>query len=203
MQISKNVLKELEHNTYSLGEYNIVAYTQINYDSHLKKTLLPFMRNFDIGDGRTDFETYKRLHLLLWQNFVNKAQNKSCYFITEGALLHNQLLDIIGFYDLSEDMIISYFKKLIDIIGPMHPHLYYVYPSNIEMLIEHALSERGCEEGTWGYGFFRWLRYSDYGQRVNLSGKDGLVSVCYRLHELSLLILENTKLNFDMIERKM
>ena len=202
MNLTDEFVKSIEDNTYYLGDYAIVAYTQLNYNQQLKKTLLPIMIKSDIGDGRADFEKYKKLHILLWEKFVEKNEKKYNY-IAEGALIHNQLLDIIGFYELSDDIIVSYFRTLIDIISPLKPHLYYIFPSNIEALINSSLLERGCEEGSWGYGFFRWLKHSMYGKKLQLNGKKGLTSVYQKMHKLSLQILDDSRLSVDMIERKM
>ena len=203
MNPSGKFIKEIEENSCNLGVYIIVAYTQLNYSSQLEKEVFSLMRKFDIGDGHVDYNEYKRFHFLLWDEFAKKTKEEDCCYIAEGAFLHNQLLDIIGFYDLSYDSIKSYYSTLISIILPLKPRVYYLYPSNVEILVNNALKERGCWSGSWGHGFFKWLQYSQFGKRLNLSGKEGLTTVYRKLNDLSLQILDDSGLDIDFIERKM
>ncbi len=203
MPLPTTFLAGLEQNSFPLGPYRIVAYTTLDYGPQVQKTILPIMRAHDIGDGRVPFTEYCRLHLYLWERFVKTAQSSQKNYITEGAFLHNQLLDILGFYDPPDSVLVSYYRKLMDIIAPLQPRFYYVYPSDIRLLIDNALSERGYEKGTWGYGFERWLKNSVYGRKNHLRGRKGMVATCERLHETSLFVLDQIDADVDMIKRQM
>lgn len=201
MSLSAPFRTALAQNTYSCGPHKIVSYTSLPYDRETRGTVFPILLARDIGDGRVPFTQYRQLHLQLWEKFVKTARDSQQNYVTEGAFLHNQLLDILGFYDLPDAELLAYFRELLDLMAPLRPHVYYIYPSDIGRLVDFALSERGDQEGTWGYGFGKWLEFSHFGRKNRLSGRDGIVAVSRRLHEVSLSILENASVEFELIER--
>ena len=142
----------IAQNTRRLGPYFVTAYLQLPF-SETATALWQLFRSHDIGDGRASFETYRYLHLLLWEQFVAEYGSMSSIIITEGAMLQNQLLDLVGFYELPEATLFRYFRDLFDILRPLKPKLHYIYLKNIETTLLHALQERGTDEGSWGYGF--------------------------------------------------
>lgn len=201
MPLSGAFRTALEQNSYSCGPHRIISYTSLPYDGETRNTVFPVLRAQDIGDGRVPFVRYRQLHLQIWEKFVNMTRDSCQYYITEGAFLHNQLLDILGFYDLSDAELLAYMQELLDIMAPLQPRVHYIYPSDVEHLVDSALSERGDQEGTWGYGFGKWLEFSSFGRKNQLYGRDGIVAVAQRMHEVSLSILENTGVEFELIER--
>lgn len=190
----------LAQNTRCLGPYFVTAYLQLPLPENAV-ALRQLFRNHDIGDGRASFETYRRLHLLLWEQFAAEYGSTSSVIITEGAMLQNQLLDLVGFYELPEAVLLRYFRELFDILRPLKPKLHYIYLKNVEATLLHALQERGTDEGSWGFGFETWLAQTPYGKREHLCGVSGMLSCCLTLQTLSLSILERSGLDCEIIER--
>ena len=194
--------EELEQNSFASGPYHVVAYTKLRYDAQLRCTALEELRSYDIGDGRVPLSEYQRLHLYFLRQFVTRAQKTSQDYIVEGAFLHNQLLDIIGFYDLPEAALVAYYRELLEVLAPLRPHIYYIYPSNIEALIDSALTERGESEGTWGWGFASWIECAPYGQRKSLHGRSGMAAVYRQMHRASRFLIEGIGADAEWIERQ-
>lgn len=190
----------LAQNTRRLGPYFVTAYLQLPLSEHAM-ALRQLFRNHDIGDGRVSFETYRYLHLLLWEQFAAEYGGMSSVIITEGAMLQNQLLDLVGFYELPEAALHRYFRELFDILRPLKPKLHYIYSKNVGTTLLHALQERGTNKGSWGYGFETWLAQAPYGKRRHLCGVSGMLSCCLTLQALSLSILERSGLDCEIIER--
>ena len=190
----------LAQNTRRLGPYFVTAYLQLPFSENAA-ALRQLFRSHDIGDGRASFETYRYLHLLLWEQFVAEYGSTSSVIITEGVMLQNQLLDLVGFYELPEAALLRYFRELFDILRPLKPKLHYIYLKNIETTLLHALQERGTDVGSWGCGFETWLAQTPYGKRKHLCGVSGMLSCCLTLQALSLSILECSNLDCEIIER--
>lgn len=199
--ISDETAQSMELNSYLLEKNVVVAYTKVQYSELERKTIFPQLRAYDIGDGRVPFDTYKKLHFQVWSAFVRNYGSRSQAYITEGAFLHNQLLDILGFYDVCTNEILTYYKMLTDIIRPLPYKTYLLLSDDIEKLVRITLQERGIEPNSWGAGFFKWMNLSPYCKKNNLNGISGMVDIYEKLETLSIQILDYIGGDYEVIIR--
>lgn len=196
--IKKNIIE----NSYKLEDIFVIAYTVLDCFSILElKQLFYSLSKYDSGDGRIDFSMYQSLRLKVLNRFVQDVYSPDTVYITEGAFLHNQLLDIIGFYDLTDEEIIRYFGKQFEIIAQLHPIIYFIYPDDFEKLIKEELLERGCEKGSWGAGFHNWIKYSNFGIKNNLSGVEGMNQLYEEMFRISNKIISELDIPVHYIKR--
>lgn len=199
--LSAKTVESVRENSYMLCDYAVVAYTKTVFSDQESLNSYQIFHDFDIGDGRVPFSTYKEYHYILWREFIRNYGHLEKNFITEGSFLHNQLLDIIGFYSIGADTIISYFVDLANIINRIPKKVYLIYPDNIEKLIEKTLIERGVGLHTWGEGFAKWMEMSPYCSKNNLKFKSGMVNIYQKMRQLSIQILNEIGWNYTIIER--
>ena len=200
-EVTPPTAKSLKDNSYLLCKNVIVAYTKVLYKKSELKTVFPRLREYDIGDGRVSFDIYKEHHLLLWKTFIQAYRSTHHIYITEGAILHNQLLDILGFYDIGLEKILAYYSALANIIHPLFCKTYLLLPDDIEKLITITLRERGMGPNSWGAGFAKWMDLSPYCKRNNLSGVSGMIKIYKLMEVLSKQILDHIGADYEIIIR--
>ncbi|OUQ83821.1 hypothetical protein [Flavonifractor sp. An10] len=201
MKVSIKTAQSMKANSYLLYENVIVAYTKVMYKTLELQTVLPQLCKYDIGDGRVSFDIYKEHHFLLWESFVQTYGLTHRVYIAEGAILHNQLLDILGFYDISVEEILTYFNTLASIIRPLSCRTYLLLPDDIEKLITITIQERGMEPNSWGAGFTKWMSLSPYCKKNNLSGVNGMVKIYKQMEVLSKQILDYIGCDYEVVIR--
>lgn len=199
--LSVETIESINSNLYYLCEYIVVAYTKVLFTEEEYRAHYQSFRKYDIGEGRVSFDKYKQYHYELWKAFVREYgfQQRTC--IAEGAFLHNQLLDIIGFYDVTVDEVVAYYSELAEIISPVKKTVYLILPDNIERLISSTLLERGTELHSWGDGFAKWMEYSPFCKRNKLSGESGMKSIYLKLELLSIEVLNAIGWDYKIIRR--
>lgn len=201
-KVSFKTAESIRANSYLLDGNTIVAYTKVLYTDSEIQAVLPQLRKYDIGDGQVSFDTYMEYHFRLWNAFIQNYGPTNRAYIAEGAILHNQLLDILGFYDTSIEEILFYFSMLIDITRPLSCKTYLLLPDDIEKLISSTLQERGAEPNSWGAGFAKWMSLSPNCKKNNLFGVRGMVEIYKQMETLSKQILDYTGCNYEVIIRK-
>lgn len=200
-KVSSQTAQSIKDNSYLLYDDVIVAYTKVLYNASEIQTVLPQLREYDIGDGKVPFDTYKEHHFRLWNSFIQTYGSTHCAFVAEGAILHNQLLDIIGFYNVSIEELLIYFRALADIVRSLSCRIYLLLPDDIEKLIIITLQERGTGPNSWGAGFSKWMSLSPYCQKNNLSGVSGKVKIYKQMKILSMQILDHIGCEYEVITR--
>lgn len=196
-----DVNEQLEKNLYRSFDRVVIAYTMLDTGSPIQDMLMRSLRQYDIGDGRTTFDQYRQYHLLLWKHFSDNYAQPETDYVLEGAYLHNQLFDLMGFYDLSEQELSGYFEKLLGCLSNFYIKIYYICTDNIEKLVEKSIVQRGTGNGTWTDGFEKWLRRSPYGRRHKLGGRSGMVRTYNDLNTIASKILLNLPCDVEYIVR--
>lgn len=190
------LIEALDSNSWRLGEHIITAYSALP-----DRNLVKLLHSYDIGDGNVDFASYKKHHMTLWNNFVDNVVSDDQLYITEGAFLHNQILDLIGFYDATDAEIINYFASLADIIRSIDTRIFYIQVGDFGELVKKTLESRGGLNTGWGAGFERWLAFSNFGKSNQLCGVDGIVAVYEKMDKLMRAILDTIEIPVSYITR--
>lgn len=188
---------EIEKNSYRINDYYIIAYTMLSDPNAMLE-----LHKYDLGDGQVPFSTYKQWHECVWNNFKKIAlESETDTFIMEGAMLHNQLLDIIGFYDYDYNDLLNYYKKLVGHLSCFDTKLYFINCNNIERLVTSSLAERGTHPGSWGNGFHKWMESSSYCQKNRLEGEAGIIHVYRIFQKKAVSIINDLNMNVVWIDR--
>ena len=188
----------LKEQSYMIEDTVIIAYTQRDDKcGNAVKNLSKKLREYDIGDGRVSFEVYADYHKYVWRNFAKELHDCQRVYLSEGALFHNQLLDLVGFYELSDEEICSYYRSLISELGDIDILVEYIDVENIGKLIASTNQSRPG----WQERLDRWLQHAPWAIQNHCRGEQGVKRLYEKIRcvhkmlmdELSIPTVENIR----------
>jgi hypothetical protein len=119
-----------------------------------------------------DPETFQRLTLDRWWDFVDEAAHRNEVTIFECAFLQNPLTSLIAKYNLPMIDVRKHIEMLAAIVRPLHPVLVYLWQENIHETLEQAAQQR---PEAWKKFVIRYLTGQAWGKAVGANGYDGVV----------------------------
>ena len=133
------------------------------------------------------FETHKQC----WQAFIENKFNKD-FMIVDGTLLHHQINDLIREYSASDIAIANYLSKLISIIRPLNPALFYFSSDNVsERLIQARISRKQSAPTTDKIAFWENRKKIDLFVLKNLPIKVHIINVDSGWDSIPQVIMEH------------
>jgi hypothetical protein len=154
-----------------------------------------------VWGGNLEFNFFDDLHQNSWLKFSEKCINKSEVNIFDCAFLQDHIVEIMLFYNKSEDEIIDYFKRLEKNILPLSPKLFYIQQNNVEKTIENIAKQRIRKHNgkTWREKVIELISESLYGKKNKLIGFDGMIEYFKRRQEIELKVIKSLELNCIII----
>lgn len=181
-----SLLRWIEKNSYFIGNLCIAAYTQVDGENAAIRRFAANLREYDLGDGRSSFEEYSYYHKLVWNNFAANIYDPQKVYISEGALLHNQLFDLIGFYNLNDEAIYRYYTDLLAEIDPDILQIEYIDVDSVDSLIKHTEASRPG----WRQRLENWLRHAPWAQQRQYTGDAGIRKLYHRIQNVHAMFRE-------------
>lgn len=187
----------LHHNSYMMGEYAIVAYTQGDVYNTPLYQFVSILKYYDLGDGKSSFEEYAYYHKLVWRNFAKKIYDPQKVYLSEGSLFHNQLFDLVGFYGLSDMQLCMYYKELLAEAEGINIRLVFIHANDPKSLLEQTCRLRVG----WYTQLEQWLMYAPWAKERRLHGINGMLSLYNQIQRTHLMLQKELGLQVETLIR--
>ena len=194
-------LKKIFSKTTSWNQYKILSLLEIGYTDKMLNDEITNLCRYEITCGRVTFEKYQEIALGLFQQ-LDDIDVKGKYLIFEGAFFQNLLFDIIAFYCLDDEKILSFYRELKKVLHNHSVKITMINVNDVERCIYQAAAERINNTPLWIDNFSYWLSHSPYGMKLNLSGINGVVSFCEELQRIMILICKSGLFENEIISRR-
>lgn len=154
----------------------------------------------ELDDGKCTYEKYCDTIIRRVQFFLQKMENKKDY-IFEGAILHNPLFSILGFYNVQKEEIVRFYNEIESILSSIDYEFHYIYSDNLEKTIEYAIANRKHQSDyAWESGFELWFKQSQ--NYRDLYGKRGISLFANIIDEYEKYIISNVQFKTIKIKRE-
>jgi len=173
---------EIEANTFREGDHYIVTYTRILTDiPGFHKDL----EQYEIYNGRRTLQELERIIFTRYERFRGSG------YLFECAFLQNIVEDLILFHQLSDEEILSFYRRLYAVIPKEHFRLLYLYNDRIAENIRIIQRERCDDQGNqmWYPLMMEYLVNSPYGKVHAYKGFEDLVSHLKHRQQVELRII--------------
>ena len=181
------------------GEMIIVSFAEWDLREPKIRKLAIDLSRYEICNGLVPFEKYSAYLQYQWRSQTLRFHDNHIY-IFEGAFLQNILLDLIGFYVLSDEDIVEFYRQLLQGWTKDRIYVVRIVAKNIKEVLEAADSERKGNSN-WLLLFEEWLRNSNYA-KAHLEKECSVISFCEELQRIEAVIIKELMLNEVIIERK-
>lgn len=192
--------RDITNSITSVDDMLIIPFVHIKTYSDEQRRYMDSLYEKEIDDGKSLYEDYCTMIIRRIEKFLNEYEPEKEY-IFEGALLHNPLISILGFYDVTERELLDFYKKIESVLSSAEYEIHLVCCDNIRNAIENAITSRKTQVVFgWQEGFERWfcqsVNYKDY------HGKEGIVLFSTEIECVESIILERVFSNFIKIKRE-
>lgn len=111
--------------------------------------------------------------------FVKQAMTNNIVYIYENIMFQQVLNELMRSMSCDEEQMIQYILELEEILAPLHPHIFYLCPSNLREQINRVAKERISDNyelyPDWIDWMVEYLKDSQYGRTYNVSDKKDLM----------------------------
>lgn len=111
--------------------------------------------------------------------FVKQAMTNNIVYIYENIMFQQVLNELMRSMSCDEEQMIQYILELEEILSPLHPHVFYLCPSNLREQIKRVAKERISANyelyPDWIDWMVEYLKDSQYGKTYNVSDKKDLM----------------------------
>ena len=177
-EIKQNTTEEM----YESDIRYVVTYTRILTDiPGFHKDL----EQYEIYNGRIDENDFENIIFSRYSKWTENDQIFECSIFQN--IVENQIL----FYEMTDDEIIDFYKKLKAILGNRDYKILYLEPENIAETINVIRKERVDEKGNeiWYQLMLGFLKECPYGIHHGLEGFDDLIRHLEHRKNLELRII--------------
>lgn len=179
----EDIAVDIQKNTVSEGDNKVIMYTRIITDIQgFHKDL----EQYEIYNGNTTLQEFQDIVLRRFDEW--NGQNE----IFECALFQNIIENMILFYEMSDEEIISFYRRVKDKMQGKSYEIIYLCVDDIQKAEERIRKERSDDKGNevWFSLMTAYLENSPYGKHHNLKGMDGLVTHLEHRVDLEMRILK-------------
>lgn len=173
---------EIENCTFREGEHYIVTYTRILTDiSGFHRDL----EQYEIYNGRRSPQELEQIIFTRYEQFHGSG------YLFECAFLQNIVEDLILFHQLSDEEILSFYRRLYAVMTKEHFRLLYLYSDKIAENIRIIQKERSDDQGNqmWYPLMMEYLVNSPYGKAHGYRDFEDLVSHLKHRQQVELRII--------------
>lgn len=178
----ESIREEVIANTVKEGNHYIVSYTKIitdipNFHRELEK--------FEIYNGRKTFHDLEEIVLSRYGNFSESG------YLFECSFFQNIIEDLILFHQLSDEEIVSFYKKLYSNMKQEEFLMLYLYGDELEENIKVIQKERCDQQGNelWYPLMLQYLTNSPYGKQHGYKGFEDMMDHFRHRQQLELRII--------------
>lgn len=183
-----------------LDDKVFIPFLHINTSNELVSNLLLNLYNYEYDDGLVSCKEYCDIILKRLNHFLVNYEQSSNY-IFEGALFHNPLFTILGFYDMGKEEILGYYQSIYSMLCPYEYEIDLIKADDVKKAIFTTAQNRmSAGNLTWEKGFERWFKQTR--NYSNLSGMEGIVSFAKEIIKYENLLLETIPFTNKIIERR-
>ena len=162
---------------------------------------LQTLNKFQLCNGTLPAEQYRRLLSVRWKTFA-EGIDPSVNYIFEGALLQNPLLDMIGWYQLSDAALAAFYRELLKPFEHLPICVLFITVGKKEDALRKAGQERQSSDPPWIENLISWVEFSPFGRHQHLTGLTGAAAFCEILETRGLTILDTCKIPYRLLERR-
>ncbi len=179
----EDLKKEIAANTVLEGTHYIVCYTKI-------LTEIPgFHKNleqYEIYNGRKTLQELEEIILSRYSQFSGTG------YVSECAWMQNILEELLLYFQLSDDEILAFYRRLYNAVQREHFLLLYLYSDRIEETIRIIQKERADAAGNqlWYELMMSYFTSSPYGQAHGCTEFEELVMHFAHRQRLELRIIK-------------
>lgn len=181
------------------GEMVIVSFAEWDLRETKIRELAIDLSRCEICNGLVSFQKYSAYLQYQWHSQSLRFHDNHIY-IFEGTFLQNILLDLIGFYVLSDEDIVTFYRQLLRGWTKNRIQVVRIVAKNIKEVLVSADSVRKGNSN-WLLLFEEWLRNSNYA-KVHPEKECNVISFCEELQRIEAVIIKKLMLNEEIIERK-
>lgn len=204
-QISKEeLLNRIEKQVRREDDKIVLAYTKIEFPEEIFWNNIGIVASKELGDGRSNLETFRRIHLKRWRQFAMDIKERDVITIFECAFLQNHIFELMGVYEKSDDYIVNYLRQLIETVEDLDPLFVYIKPHSIEKVINQAANERKAPnpyQKDWIDEIAEWVSRTNYGKHNNLFGREGVIQFCTERLRLDQYVLNQLNIPVTYVDR--
>lgn len=173
---------EIEAGTFREEDRYIVTYTRILTD------IPGFHRDleqYEIYNGRKTLADLEQIIFTRYKRFHGSG------YLFECAFLQNIVEDLILFHQLSDEEILSFYRRLYDVMPREHFSLLYLYSDRIAENIRIIQKERADDQGNpmWYPVMMEYLVNSPYGKAHGYKEFEDLISHLRHRQQVELRIV--------------
>ncbi len=164
----KDLQDQIRSKSHKEGDCRIVCYTQVRSED---REFYRQLENYEIYNGRTEFEEYKDIVLTRYQNWQGENQ------IFECSLLQNAVEDMILFREMSDEAILDYYHEVRSALDGKEYKIYYIESPDIEKNLNAVRKERVDEDGNeiWFDMLMEFFIDSPYAKKRSLKNDEALL----------------------------
>ena len=195
-----NIEKIISKEITRVDDYIFVPYLHIIAPNEkIKYRLIDlYMKEYD--DGMVSYQEYSDMFLKRLKAFLSTYDSNVDY-IFEGALLHNPLLTIMGFYNLSKSEIVKFYNEIYRMLDCVQYEINMICVNSIEETIKLTAKNRvKAGDFAWQRGFEKWLKNTK--KYSGLKEINGIISFAEKMNEFQKMICEEVPFQKKIIERR-
>lgn len=193
------VYVQIKSSVTYLGEKVFLPYMHINTKNKTLKKALLSLYDKEVDDGKTKYDEYCNLIIKRLSYFIKCHKAESDY-IFDGALFHNPLISILGFYKLPVERILCFYREIHSILKHSEYTVYLIHVNDIGSVIEKTAKNRYSLKGfVWQQGFEQW--FSQTLNYKNNRGIKGIIDFAKEISDYEELVIREIPFNTKIIER--
>ena len=161
----------------------ITAYTLILAEN---RKFYEYMEQYEIYNGRIPFERFRHVIYERYRRFRGTGNIFECSFF------QNAMEDMMLFYQLSDEEILSFYRGAYEQLEQEHFHMIYLVSGDIEQNILNIKKERSDEAGNemWYPLMMNYFMTSPYGKEHDCKEFSDLIAHFKRREKLEMRIIE-------------
>lgn len=161
--------EEIKKNTREEQGRYVVSYTRILTE---QREFYEYMESFEIYNGRIPYEQLEEIILSRYEKLDSEGN------IFECSLFQNTIETMLLFYQLPEEKILEFYRKVYDILRNKNMKLFYLRGDNLRKSLEHIKKERVDTQGNeiWFELVMRFFENSPFAIEHHCSGMEDYLS---------------------------
>lgn len=187
---SNDIIAKIEAKTSFEDEYAIISYLQPYFKNEAIVQELRQLYSREICNGHISEKEYMDVIFSMFCKFSKDAQD-DWFYVFDGALFQNILLDMIGFYNTSNEVLKIFYNKLLSILASFEIIILYLYDKNVETILNETNSARA--KMNWLSEYDTWVTRTNWFQmQEKISGhQNSATAFSYDLQKTMLDLMNS------------
>lgn len=183
-----------------LDEKYMVPFLHIDTQNAAIRNRLFELYHLEYDDGMASCKEYCDLIAQRLQKFITTVDENQDY-IFEGAFFHNPLLTILGYFDMSQEELLAFYRRLYELLQLADYEINIIRVNDIEKTIKiTAQNRKQAGDIMWQKGFEQWLEQSK--NYKDCKGLEGIISFSKEIADCEEFLLNEIPFTKRIIERR-